>query len=66
MRKPRLRTVAGLGLESELQGAFAMRDEVLGMGSHSRRAREMRRKEKEASLWVPGLVPQTSSILLIF
>ena len=66
MRKPRLRTVTGLELESELQGAFAMRDEVLGTGSHSRRAREMRRKEKEASLWVPGLVPQTSSILLIF
>lgn len=35
MRKTRLRrTAAGLGLESELQGAFMMRGEVLGVGSH--------------------------------
>lgn len=58
--------MAGLGLESEPQGALAMRDEVLGMGSHSQKAQEMRRKEKGASLWVPGLEPQTSSIFLIF
>lgn len=62
------RTAAGLGLESELQGAFMTRGEVLGVGSHvgkgdSLRAWKMRREEKEAFLWVPGLEPRSSPLL---
>lgn len=58
----------GLGLESELQGAFMMRGEVLGVGSHvgkgdSLRASKMKREEKKAFLWVPGLEPRTSPLL---